>query len=102
AAFAALAAALYSQLGLGTYLFLMAGALLTSLLAYRLSMAAERSQQRSRELTRLLCADYRRRSTGTIGRDYRAPVLPGRHAHPHIAGLAVGSGTDRHRPLSCR
>jgi serine phosphatase RsbU (regulator of sigma subunit) len=53
AAFAALAAVLYSQLGLGAYLFLLAGALLTSLLAYRLSTAAERSHQRSLELTLL-------------------------------------------------
>src|SRR5262245_59820922 len=53
AVFAILAATLYSQLGLGTYLFLMSGALLTSLLAHRFSAAVERSTQRSRELTLL-------------------------------------------------
>src|SRR5262245_33489040 len=53
AVFAILAATLYSQLGLGTYLFLMSGALLTSLLAHRFSAAVERSRQRSRELTLL-------------------------------------------------
>jgi serine phosphatase RsbU (regulator of sigma subunit) len=51
--FAILAAAVYVQLGLGAYLFMIAGALLVSLLAQRLSRAAERSGQRSRELAQL-------------------------------------------------
>src|SRR5215212_10266566 len=40
-------------MGLGAYLFLIAGALLVSLLAQRLSRAVERSGQRSRELAQL-------------------------------------------------
>jgi serine phosphatase RsbU (regulator of sigma subunit) len=51
--FAILAAATYSQMGLVAYLFLIAGTLLVSLLAQRLSRAAERSGQRSRELAQL-------------------------------------------------
>jgi serine phosphatase RsbU (regulator of sigma subunit) len=51
--FAILAAGLYAQNGLGGYLFFVAGLLLASLLAHQLSRAAERSQQRSRELERL-------------------------------------------------
>jgi serine phosphatase RsbU (regulator of sigma subunit) len=51
--FAILAAAVYVQMGLGAYLFLIAGALLVSLLAQRLSGAIERSGQRSRELAQL-------------------------------------------------
>jgi serine phosphatase RsbU (regulator of sigma subunit) len=51
--FAILAAALYIQLGLGAYVYLIAGALLVSLLAQRLSRAVERSGQRSRELAQL-------------------------------------------------
>jgi serine phosphatase RsbU (regulator of sigma subunit) len=51
--FGILAAALYSQMGLGAYLFLIGGVLLTSLLARRLSQTAVLSQQRSRELAQL-------------------------------------------------
>ncbi len=51
--FAILAAAIYAQMGLAAYLFLIAGALLVSLLAQRLSRAVERSEQRSRELAQL-------------------------------------------------
>jgi serine phosphatase RsbU (regulator of sigma subunit) len=51
--FAILAAAVYVQIGLGAYLFLIAGALLVSLMAQRLSRAVERSGQRSRELAQL-------------------------------------------------
>ncbi len=51
--FAILAAGLYAQNGLGGYLFFVAGLLLTSLLAHQLSLAATRSQLRSRELERL-------------------------------------------------
>ena len=51
--FAILAAGLYAQNGLGGYLFFVAGLLLASLLAHQLSRAAERSQQRSRELEKL-------------------------------------------------
>ncbi len=51
--FGILAAALYTQMGLGTYLFLMGGILLVSLLARRLSQTAVLSQQRSRELAQL-------------------------------------------------
>ena len=51
--FAIFAAAVYSQMGIGGYLTLMASALLVGLLAYRLSLAVERSQQRSRELAQL-------------------------------------------------
>jgi serine phosphatase RsbU (regulator of sigma subunit) len=51
--FAILAAAVYVQLGVGGYLFLIAGALLVSQLAQRLSHAIERSGQRSRELAQL-------------------------------------------------
>jgi len=53
APFALLAAGLHAEAGLGAYLYLMAGALLASLLAHRLSLAADRSWQRSRELERL-------------------------------------------------
>ncbi|MBK9712782.1 MAG: PP2C family protein-serine/threonine phosphatase [Kouleothrix sp.] len=52
-AFAILAAAVYLQIGWGAYLFFMAGALLASLLAQRLSGAAERSGRRSGELAQL-------------------------------------------------
>lgn len=51
--FAILVAAVYVQIGLGAYLFMIAGALLGSLLAQRLSRAVERSDQRSRELAQL-------------------------------------------------
>jgi len=51
--FAILSAGLYTQNGLGGYLFLMAGVLLTSLLAHQMSNAVERSQLRSRELEKL-------------------------------------------------
>jgi len=51
--FAILAAAVYVQMGLGGYLCLIAGVLLVSLLAQRLSGAVERSGQRSRELAQL-------------------------------------------------
>jgi serine phosphatase RsbU (regulator of sigma subunit) len=51
--FGILAAAIYSRMGLPGYLFLIAGALLVSLLAQRLSRAVERSAQRSRELAQL-------------------------------------------------
>ena len=51
--YAILAAGLYTQNGPGVYYFLLAGALLVSWLAHRLSMAVERSQQRSRELAKL-------------------------------------------------
>jgi serine phosphatase RsbU (regulator of sigma subunit) len=51
--FAVLATGLYKQNGLGAYLLLVAGVLLTSLLAHRMSHAAERSQLRSRELEKL-------------------------------------------------
>jgi serine phosphatase RsbU (regulator of sigma subunit) len=48
-----MAAAVYIQMGLGAYLCLIAGVLLVSLLAQRLSRAVERSGQRSRELAQL-------------------------------------------------
>jgi len=51
--FAILGAGLYVQNGLGGYLFFVAGLLLASFLAHQLSQAAERSQQRSRELEKL-------------------------------------------------
>jgi serine phosphatase RsbU (regulator of sigma subunit) len=51
--FAIVAAAVYARMGLVTYLFLIAGALLASMLVQRLSGAVERSGQRSRELTQL-------------------------------------------------
>ncbi|HET9223233.1 MAG TPA: PP2C family protein-serine/threonine phosphatase [Roseiflexaceae bacterium] len=51
--FAILAAAVYVQIGLAAYLFLIGGALLVSLLAQRFSRAVERSGQRSRELAQL-------------------------------------------------
>jgi serine phosphatase RsbU (regulator of sigma subunit) len=51
--FAILAAGLHTQNGLGGYLFVVAGLLLASLLAHQLSQAAQRSQQRSRELEKL-------------------------------------------------
>jgi serine phosphatase RsbU (regulator of sigma subunit) len=51
--FAVLAAGLYAQDGLGWYLFLVAGMLVASLLAHRMSHAVERSQLRSRELEKL-------------------------------------------------
>jgi serine phosphatase RsbU (regulator of sigma subunit) len=51
--FAVLAAGLYTQNGLGVYLFFVAGMLLASLVAHQLSQAVERSQQRSRELEEL-------------------------------------------------
>jgi serine phosphatase RsbU (regulator of sigma subunit) len=51
--FAVLAAGLYTQNGLGGYLFFLAGLLLASIMAHLLSQAVERSQQRSRELEEL-------------------------------------------------
>jgi serine phosphatase RsbU (regulator of sigma subunit) len=48
-----LAAAVYVQIGIAGYLVVIAGALLVSRLAQRLSLAAERSAQRSRELSQL-------------------------------------------------
>jgi serine phosphatase RsbU (regulator of sigma subunit) len=51
--FGALVAAVYVHMGLGVYLYMIAGALLVSLLAQRLSRAVERSGQRSRELAQL-------------------------------------------------
>src|SRR5262249_4782041 len=51
--FAILVAAIYSRMGLGVYLFLIAGALLGGLMAQRLSKAAEQSGERSRELAQL-------------------------------------------------
>ena len=51
--FALLAADLYVRSGLVQYLFLVAGALLASLLAHRLSQSVQRNQQRSRELANL-------------------------------------------------
>ena len=51
--FGILAAAVYAQLGLLAYLFLIAGLLLASLLARRLSQQAMLSQQRSREVSQL-------------------------------------------------
>jgi serine phosphatase RsbU (regulator of sigma subunit) len=53
AVFGILGAAIFSQMGLGAYLFLVVGILLTSLLARRLSQQAMLGQQRSREVTRL-------------------------------------------------
>ena len=51
--FAVLAAGLYAQNGVGVYLFFVSGLLLSSWLAHHLSQAAERNQQRSRELEKL-------------------------------------------------
>jgi len=51
--FAVLAAGLYTQNGLGVYLFFVSGLLLASFVAHQLSQAVERSQQRSRELEEL-------------------------------------------------
>ncbi|MCP4419458.1 MAG: PP2C family protein-serine/threonine phosphatase [Chloroflexi bacterium] len=51
--FAILAAGLYSEFGLGIYLFFLSFAFLASLLSYRLSAAAHQSNQRSRELKNL-------------------------------------------------
>jgi serine phosphatase RsbU (regulator of sigma subunit) len=51
--FGILGAVVYTQSGLGVYLFLMAGLLLASLLARRLSQQAMLSGQRSREVSQL-------------------------------------------------
>ena len=51
--FAILPAGLYTENGPGVYFFLLAGTLLVSWLAHRLSMSVERSQQRSRELDKM-------------------------------------------------
>lgn len=51
--FALLAASVYAAAGAGLYLFLVAGVLLASLLANRLSRSVARSEQRSREMTAL-------------------------------------------------
>ncbi|HWQ12596.1 MAG TPA: PP2C family protein-serine/threonine phosphatase [Roseiflexaceae bacterium] len=51
--FGVLAAAAFVQMGVAAYLVLIAGALLVSVLAQRLSRAVERSEQRSRELAQL-------------------------------------------------
>ncbi|MFW5942819.1 MAG: PP2C family protein-serine/threonine phosphatase [Chloroflexota bacterium] len=53
AIFAILGAALYSQMGLGAFLFLMLAVLLSSLLARRLSQAAVMNQRQSRQLAQL-------------------------------------------------
>ena len=51
--FAVLAAALYTRMGLGAYLFFVCGLIVTSLLTRRLGKFAVRSRQRSRELEML-------------------------------------------------
>ncbi|VAW37374.1 Serine phosphatase RsbU, regulator of sigma subunit [hydrothermal vent metagenome] len=51
--FGILAAGLYTEFGLGIYLFFVSFAFLASLLANRLSQAVDRSEQRSRELKNL-------------------------------------------------
>ncbi|HEX3051745.1 MAG TPA: PP2C family protein-serine/threonine phosphatase [Aggregatilineaceae bacterium] len=51
--FIVLAVGLYAAHGWGAYVFLIAGALLASLLAYRLSQAAAQSTQRTREMAQL-------------------------------------------------
>lgn len=51
--FGILAAGIYVELGLLPFLFLMAGVVLSSLLARRMSQAAVASQQRSREIAQL-------------------------------------------------
>jgi len=51
--FAILAAALYTRMGLGAYLFFVGGLIVTSLLTRRLGKFAVRSRQRSRELEML-------------------------------------------------
>ncbi len=51
--FGIMAAALYSQNGVGAYIFFMIGVILVSSLARRLSQAAVTGQQRSREVTQL-------------------------------------------------
>ncbi|HSM58804.1 MAG TPA: PP2C family protein-serine/threonine phosphatase [Candidatus Sulfomarinibacteraceae bacterium] len=51
--FAILGAALYSQMGLGAFLFFMLAVLLASLLARRLSQAAVMNQRQSRQLAQL-------------------------------------------------
>jgi len=51
--FIVLAVGLYAEKGWGAYLFLIAGALLASLLANRLSQAAAQSSQRTREMAQL-------------------------------------------------
>jgi serine phosphatase RsbU (regulator of sigma subunit) len=53
ALFAILAAGLHAIAGLGAYLYFIAGALLASVLAHRLSGAVDESSQRTRELERL-------------------------------------------------
>jgi hypothetical protein len=50
---AILAAGLYSELGLGTYLFFVSGTFLASVLSNQLSKATHESEQRSRELKNL-------------------------------------------------
>ena len=51
--FAILATGLYTTSGIGVYLFFIASALLSSILAYQLSQSVADSQQRSRELSAL-------------------------------------------------
>ena len=51
--FSVLAAALHTALGLGAYLFLLAGLWLVARLARQLSQASERSRQQARQLNRL-------------------------------------------------
>lgn len=51
--FAVLAARLYSTFGLGGFLFFAAGLLIASFVAHQLSRAVERSEQRTRELSKL-------------------------------------------------
>jgi len=51
--FAVLAAGLYTQLGLGVYLFFIAGLLLASFIAHELSRAVKSAKQRTREVEQL-------------------------------------------------
>jgi len=51
--FAVLAAGLYAQLGLGVYLFLIAGLLIASFIAHELSRAVNSAKQRTREVEQL-------------------------------------------------
>ncbi len=69
--FAVLAAGLYSQNGLGLYLFMNGGMLLIALLGHLLSMTAERSYHRTRELETL-----DRLSTAIINAPLDASTLP--------------------------
>ena len=99
--FAILAAGLYTEHGLGGYLFFISALLLCSLLAHQLSQAITRSQLRSRELEKLerlgrallrISPDIS--ALPDVLREYVAMIFPFSHIQIHT----FSEGTLLHHP----